>query len=178
MAWSIVFVGILVTAALSIVFTTLRIGISPQPSTRKARKALLDLAPKKMHGNIAELGSGWGGLALALAKRYPETQVYAYELSLVPYLFSRLRLKLQGPDNLHFVREDFLAADLSQTALLVTYLFPGGMDHIAEQLVPKLQQETILLSNTFALPGYTPQEKVILPDLYRTPVYRYDLKPS
>ena len=170
--------GILVTAALSIVVTTLRIGISPQPSTRKARNALLDLAPKEISGSIAELGSGWGGLAFALAKRYPQTQVYAYELSFVPYLFSRLRLKLQGPKNLHFVRQDFLSVDLHQTSLLVTYLFPGGMDHIAEQLVPKLQQETILLSNTFALPGYTPQEKVILPDLYRTPVYRYDLKPS
>ena len=170
--------GLLVLATASIVIMTVRLGISPQPSSTKARNALLELAPENIGGSIAELGSGWGGLAFALAKRYPQTQVHAYELSFVPYLFSQLRLKVQGPNNLHFMRQDFLAADLSQNTLLVTYLFPGGMDRIAEQLVPKLQQETILLSNTFALPGYTPEEKVILPDFYRTPVYRYDLKPS
>jgi hypothetical protein len=173
MAWSIVFVGILVTAALSIIVTTLRIGISPQPSTRKARKALLELAPKEMRGNIAELGSGWGGLAFALAKHYPEASVSAYELSYVPYLFSTLRLKLQGQNNLQFLREDFLTADLSQTALIVTYLFPGGMGKIAAQLIPRLRKNTILLTNTFALPGHHSEQKIILKDFYHTPVYRY-----
>ena len=165
--------SLLFLATISIVLTTLRVGISPQPSTSKARNALLELAPEQSFETIFELGSGWGGLAFALAKRYPDTPVCAYELSYVPYLYSKLRLKLAPQDNLQFFRKDFLDTDLSKASLLATYLFPGGMEEIAAQIIPKLKQETILLSNTFALPGFEAEKEVTLNDFYRTRIYRY-----
>ena len=157
---------ILFAALVSIIYYTLKLGISPMPTTRKARSAILSLLPSKVQGEVVELGSGWGGMALELARKYPSCQVTAYELSWVPFLFSQLRGR---PSNLEWRRQDFLKADLSSVKLVVVYLYPGAMQKLASLLPP----DAIIISNTFALPGRTPTAIVHLDDLYRTPIYLY-----
>jgi hypothetical protein len=163
---------------LSILIGVLRCGISPMPSTRAAAAAVLSLAVPAKEGPIYELGSGWGGLAISLARAHPERIVCCYELSTIPYLFSVLAGRWSGLENLGFRRRDFLRQDLSDAALVVCYLYPGGM----EQLAAKLEgQSLVVVSNTFAMPGWEPDEVVELGDRHRTRVYRYrtpQLKPS
>lgn len=85
---------ILIGISLSIVYRTWKNGISPMPSSPKARKAMLDLIPAGFQGNIYELGSGWGKLAFELANRFPQSHVTGYETSPVPYYWSRLHFAL------------------------------------------------------------------------------------
>jgi len=165
-------------AMLSILIGVLRCGISPMPSTRSAARAVLSLAVPVKEGPIYELGSGWGGLAICLARAHPERRFCCYEISTFPYLFSVLAGRWSGLENLGFRRKDFLRQDLSDAAAVVCYLFPRGM----EQLVAKLEgQSLVVVSNTFAMPGWEPDEVVELGDRHRTRVYRYltpQLKPS
>ena len=165
-------------AMTSILIGVLRCGISPMPSTRTAAKAVLSLAVPVEEGPIYELGSGWGGLAIYLARAHPERIIRGYEISTIPYLFSVLAGRWSGLENLEFRRQDFMRQDLSDAAAVVCYLFPKGM----EQLAVKLEgQSVVVVSNTFAMPGWEPDEVVELGDRHRTRVYRYrtpQLKPS
>ena len=79
------------TAAVLIVVYSLRVGITPMPSSGAARRRIVELVPADLEGTILELGSGWGGLAVALARRFPAAQVVAYELSPVPWIVARIR---------------------------------------------------------------------------------------
>jgi len=165
--------GVLTLACVvSILIGTLRAGISPMPSSGRAAKQLLALVPPG-EGPIVELGSGWGGLAVALAKAHPHRPVVAYEISTLPWLCSVGRARLARQENLSIHRRDFFLADLSEAQVVVCYLHPAGMTRLQAKLTAELAPGTTVLSNTFALHGWAPEDVVTLEDLHRTPVYRY-----
>ncbi|WP_395806480.1 class I SAM-dependent methyltransferase [Archangium minus] len=168
-------VGVLLAGMLSIVFHTLRTGISPMPTSGKVRRQLLSLLPSELEGTVLELGSGWGTLAFALADHCPRAQVLAFELSPLPYAFSRLRQRLAPRPNLQLVREDFFRASFSGASAVVCYLFPGAMKRLAPKFSEELAPGTRILSNTFALRGWMPVQALVVDDLYRTPIYLYEV---
>src|SRR4051812_17239822 len=166
-------VGLLgvVLASASLVYFTLRTGISPMPSNPLQRTATLE-AVGLTPGPIFELGAGWGTLAFALADRFPHASVVAFELSWIPYGVMRIRHALRPRKNLKLLRADFLQATLSEAQVLVCYLYPGAM----EALAPKLKAEAAgarLVSHTFAVRGWTAESELTLADLYRSHVYVY-----
>jgi hypothetical protein len=57
--------------------------------------------------------------------------------------------------------------------VVVCYLFRGGMQQLAPKLSAELKPGALVLSNTFALPGWTPEATVVVDDLWKSPVYRY-----
>jgi hypothetical protein len=170
---AILFITFLI--GLSIIWSSLRTGISPVPSSRKARQAILAATEAAPAGTILELGSGWGTLALALAKKYPQRQVIGFEISFIPWLVSVIVQHLQGTKNLKLRRQNFLSAELPPAALLVCYLYPGGMRKLATKLRTEQPPVAMLISNTFALPGREPAQIARLSDLYRSPIYLYRL---
>lgn len=155
---------------LSLIYYTLKLGISPMPTSPAAKRALLSLLPEKVEGDIYELGSGWGHLAFSLAYKYPKNHVIAYELSPFPFLLSWLIAKIFGPSNLTFHRKDFFTQDLSSASLIVVYLFPSAMQKLASQL----PEGATVVSNTFFLPGRTPARTLRLNDLYHTQIILYN----
>lgn len=173
--WAALAVVVLATA--SIVLHTLRVGISPMPSSPAARAAVLELVASHLAGRaapvIAELGAGWGTLALALARQHPQARVVAYESSPVPWLWCRLRRALCGAANLELRRRDFFAAPLGEVDVVVCYLFTGAMERLAPKLRAELRDGAAVVSNTFGLRGWTAEATRTLHDVYRTPVYRY-----
>ena len=167
--------AVLLGGVASIVFHTLRTGISPMPTAPKVRRHLLSLIPPEQEGTVLELGSGWGTLAFALADRCPRAQVVAFELSPLPYTLSRLRPRLASRPNLRLVRQDFLRASFAGASLVVCYLFPGGMARLGPKLLAALPPGARIVSSTFALRGWKPLRTVLVDDLYRTPVYLYEV---
>ena len=157
---------------LSIVWFTIKIGISPMPSSRKAKRAILRASEEAGDGVIIELGSGWGGLLFGLARKYPERQVVGYELSWLPWLYSHLYKIFCRLHNVEIHRQNFLAADISPASLLVCYLFPEGMIELQKKLT-EAGSDALLISSTFAFPDHEPIETIRLDDLYNTPIYVY-----
>lgn len=170
---SLVVLALVVAAGASIAWSTVRLGISPMPTSRRVRASLLSLVPPTLDGEVHELGAGWGTLAFALADALPGARVIAWEASPVPYLFCALRQRLRPRKNLELRRRDFFEADLRGARLVVCYLFTGAMARLGPKLEQELPPGAVVLSHTFALRGWTPAVERIVDDLYRTRVYRY-----
>ncbi len=169
----LVILSFLLVSLGSILFDTLRLGISPMPSSKKAKMAMLSFVPKGMTGILYELGSGWGGLAIILARKNPLAHVFAYELSFIPWLFSLLMKRVFGIKNLHFLRKDFYQADLSDAAAIFCYLFPKAMLNLEIKLSKELKAGTIVVTNTFALPNAKAKKTIYLEDFSATRIYLY-----
>jgi hypothetical protein len=151
---------------------TVRTGISPVPTSRPARAVMLAALPERIDGPIAELGAGIGTLALPLARAHPDTEVRAYELSPLPWLVLRLRA-LAGPPNLRIERGDFFRTPMHDVRLVVTYLYPGAMARLRPKLEAELPPGALVLSNTFAVPGWTPERSLPVGGALQTRVYLY-----
>ncbi|MEC8840126.1 MAG: class I SAM-dependent methyltransferase, partial [Candidatus Poribacteria bacterium] len=78
------------------------------PTSPKVKHQLLHvLSQNEIQGTICELGSGWGTLAFALARRFPKCRIIAYENSLVPYIYSQIYKLVIKTENLHIKQENF-----------------------------------------------------------------------
>lgn len=143
------------------------------PTSSKAKKFLISALPKDAPGPIYELGSGWGSLAFPLAKRYPKISVTCYETSLFPYLFSKLRHYFDPLPNLKFIRQDFFQIPLPKESLVICYLYPGAMRRLKIKFEEELSPKALIVSNTFAIPGWRPISTIKVPDLYATNIYLY-----
>lgn len=162
----------LMAIALILIYT-LRTGAPPTPTSPRVKAAMLALVPGDLTGTIYELGSGWGTLALALARRYPGCRVVAYELSPLPWLVSRLRATAAGLANLTLRRADFHGASLADAGLVVCYLHPAAMERLRPKLEGELGPGAWVLSNTFAVRGWRPEAERTAGDLYNSTVYLY-----
>lgn len=140
-------------------------------TNRKVRRALLPHLPSQGRGKIYELGSGWGGIAFLLAKRYPNCTVEAYELSFIPYLFSKIVHLFYSCPNLHIYRKNFFSELFSDATLIYCYLYSGAMIKLEEKFKEELQEGTIVVSNTFTIPGWSPYLTITTNDLYHSKIY-------
>jgi hypothetical protein len=165
--------GFAALGAISIVLFTFTTGIGPVPTSRKATQAMLEAVGSAPPGRVLDLGSGWGTLAVACARRFPQREVIGYERSWVPWAVASLARRMLGLQNLSFHRADFLKANLSgDNTVLLCYLFRAGMQRLADKLARE-GPPAVLVSNTFALPSETPDVVIRLDDLYRSRIYVY-----
>jgi precorrin-6B methylase 2 len=162
-----------IAALVSIVVQSLRLGISPMPSSRKAREAVLRLVPLDTTGLVFELGAGWGGLAVALARQVPGARVIACEGSPVPFAVMWLRARLLRVPNLELRFGDFATCSLHEASVVVCYLWPGAMKQLEQRFLTELRVGARIVSNTFALRGWHPETTMVLDDVYRTHIYLY-----
>jgi hypothetical protein len=155
------------SAMVSILWSTIRYGIPPMPSNKESRQTMLDFVPEPTPKIMFDLGSGWGGFAYQLAHKYPDSTIYGYECSVLPFLFSRLFLRRE---NLHFRFQDFQKVAFPADSILFTYLYPAGMRELSKN--PKLR-DCWLCSNYFALEKQTALKQRQLNDTFRSIIYLY-----
>jgi methylase of polypeptide subunit release factors len=94
-------------AAFSIFVHTLVNGISPMPSSRKARSVVVSIAKEQFSsGTIVDLGSGWGTLCFSLGRALPQARIIGYESSLIPYLYCRCAKAILRSTNVAFRCKD------------------------------------------------------------------------
>lgn len=172
----VVAITVVLLIAASIVWSTIRVGISPMPSSEKARRAIFDLIEDSANSPVYDLGSGWGSLIVPLAKKYPDRKIVGYEISLLPWLASVLIKTVLRLENLKVYRKNFLHEDLSEAEVLICYLHTEGMQDVANKLVAERRNEGVLISNNFGLADWLPEKTVQINDFYKSPIYRYQLK--
>ncbi len=164
--WVNVAAAVLVMAGfISILFYQLLTGVPPMPSRAVERQAAVQLLSEtslcaqsfpSQPGVIYELGSGWGGLALALARAFPNHQVIGMELSWLPFWVSRIRCRKQK--NVLICRKDFLRAELPNAAAVVCYLMMGPMPKLEAHLNRCLKKGVPVVSLAFWFRGRTPDQ--------------------
>ena len=169
---------LLITAAfitVSIIYSTVKLGISPMPSSNKAYKTMIKLIDLTGTGPIIDLGSGWGNFVIRAARKNPERRVIGYELSLLPWFTSILLKKILGLRNLTLYRQNFYNENLPDASVLVCYLYPEAMEKIKNKLLTEQPKVYFLISNNFALPSWQSYKVVPLDDLYKSPIYLYKI---
>ncbi|MGZ7442627.1 class I SAM-dependent methyltransferase [Paenibacillus sp. TH7-28] len=189
---------------LSIVYKSWRNGISPMPASAEVRRAVAaelnrltgqaggrgptsgwipaggrkqaaaePVAPASAY-TIVEAGSGWGTLALHLAKSRPDWRITGIENSWIPWAVSRLTLRLSAYGNIVFVRGDLYEYRYEHADAVVCYLYPGAMKRLDPLLRRQLRTGARVVSVCFALPGWQAERVITCRDMYRTKIYIYE----
>jgi hypothetical protein len=157
---------------LLIVGYSLKNGISPMPSSLAScsefQKYIVD------DSVVYDLGSGWGTVLFYLARKNKNIRLIGYESSPIPYLVSKC-LNVFWGNRVTIRMKDIYSSDISNADTVLCYLYPEGMARLAETISDRLPKETVLISNTFALPGFEPKEVIQMNDLYLTKMYRYSI---
>ncbi|MEA3289291.1 MAG: hypothetical protein U9Q04_03830 [Campylobacterota bacterium] len=111
-------------------------------------------------------------MILYTALKNPTKTFIGYEISTVPFYFSKLLKLIFRQNNLNFYRQDFLDIEFQNEFLYICYLFPKAMEDIEEKIKDTDTKPTII-SSTFALPTTKAQKKETLDDILKTPIYFY-----
>ena len=145
------------------------------PSSTKAYIAMVQLADETGLDTIIDLGSGWGNFIIPMARRAPDKAVIGYELSVLPWFFTNVLIKLLRLKNLNVYRQDFFKVTLPTDAALVCYLYPQAMEKLSEKLNQEdsTKKTRYLISNNFALPSKQANKIIKLDDFYQSPIYFY-----
>ena len=129
-------------------------------TNRKTRAALAGLLPDRPGLVIADLGSGLGGVGAELARRRPTACVDAIESAPLPFALGWLRHRLAGPANLRPRYGDLWAADLGAYDLVYCFLSPAPMPALYAKARAEMRPGSLLVSNSFAVPG-EPADRVV-----------------
>jgi hypothetical protein len=167
--FELIFLAVLVIILLLVMIWTILNGISPMPTMGKTKRMLLQALPASVDGPITDLGSGWGTLVRALAKKYPNTTVIGYETSPIPYLVSKcLSLTCK---NLSIKRVDFFTVNLKPFSLIVCYLYPQAMKRLEKKLQSECEKKTLIITHTFSFSALQPEKSIQVNDLFNTKIY-------
>ncbi len=166
-------------AFLTIVFVSMwyekKAHISPCPTLPWVRKKIIGALKGRLDGQksykMAELGCGWGGINLILAKNFPNSSIFGYEISIFPYVFAKIRGFL-GSNRIKITRSSFFEADLSGFDVIICYLSPWHMEKLKPQLAG-LRPGSLIISNAFAIPGWEPAETLHTYVGMDIPIYVY-----
>lgn len=171
---TIIFMAALTALLILIVVAYFRTGVPTVVSPYAAQQ--LAITELKKHGanTIYELGSGKGDFVLRLAGGLPEAHVYGFELSAAPYLVSQvLRLFSSARHRVHFFMQDFRKIPLDTADAVVFYL----MLHANKKIAPKLERElrpgTLVLSVSFSIADWVPEQTLIADNLTKTRLHVY-----
>lgn len=170
---SIIFLFIVILIAVCLFYEN-RVLVPPVPTLPWVKRQMLEALA--MHApeqdmRIAELGSGWGGLAFALTRKFPSAEITGFELSPFPYWFSKIREVFHR--RVSFERADFFERDLSAFNVVIFYLTPKLTERLSAKLRRDLKPGSLVISNAFSLPGWEPVQVRESRMFLRIPVYVY-----
>jgi hypothetical protein len=165
--------GLCALILLKLILDTDTYKIGPTPTSRGVKKHLFEITDRLNPTSIVDLGSGFGFLSLALAKRYPQKIIYSIEAAFVPYCFSCLLKLLSNQQNWVIQRADFFKLDSLKGELIYCFLYHDKKGLIASHL-KKIATGKKVVSSTFSL-NLELLEKKQVSDLYQTPIYLFQV---
>ncbi|OWW22481.1 class I SAM-dependent methyltransferase [Noviherbaspirillum denitrificans] len=136
-------------------WSTFRTQVPFYPSGPSVWRAVAQLLPEGRALRVADIGSGFGGMAMHLARARPECRVTGIELAPLPWIFSLLLGKASG-SSARFVRGDYEAVDFADFDVVFAYLSPAAMPALWLKAQAEMRKGSLLLSYEFAIPGVEP----------------------
>ena len=143
------------------------------PTTPFSRNALVkDIRSLKQNCEglvIYDLGAGWGGLCLWLARAFPKAKIIGYEVSPFPFTVAWIRQMISFKKNYRICYGDLFKQDISDADIIFAYLSPEHMT----RLIPAIPKGTIVYSQGFEVPEMTPEKVIYVPVSIEKNLYRY-----
>jgi hypothetical protein len=130
------------------------------PTPQALVNKMLDMAKVTPNDYLIDLGSGDGRTVITAAKRGARALGIEYEPEMVE--LSRGNAKREGVENrAEFVKADLFESDLSRATVITMFLLPAINLKLRPTLL-KLAPGTRIVSNTFTMGEWEPDEKVTL----------------
>lgn len=138
---------------------TLRTRVPLYLSSPRAAEALAARLPA--NARLLDLGCGLGGPLSRLGRLRPDARLEGVEAAPLNWLIARLRLLGRARIQLGSLWN----SDLSGQDVVYAYLSPAPMPRLWEKARAEMRPGSLLISNTFGIPGVEPDEVVELHDL-------------
>ncbi|MDP1557361.1 MAG: methyltransferase [Nitrosomonas sp.] len=139
-------------------------------SSHKAASVLASLLPKHKDFSLIDLGCGCGGLLAHISKIQPKGNFFGVEAAPIPFLLSKLRT-MANSSNCRIQWGDFWKHDLSPYDVVYAYLSPAPMESLWDKACKEMRPGSILISNSFIIPGVKPEKCLKLNDLTDSTLY-------
>ena len=145
---------------LAVFWSTFRTQVPYFPSNRRVWNEVARLLPADRPLRVIDIGSGLGGLVLALAARRPDATVEGIELAPLPWLVSALRAKSSGSGAL-FMRGDYEHLNFADYDVVFAYLSPAAMSALWRKAARELHSGAILISYEFLITEKAPDLSIV-----------------
>jgi len=126
--------------------------------------------------HVIDLGCGNGSLLRRLALARPDCEFLGIEHAPLPWLWARLATWPLG--NVHIRYGDFWSPHLGLFAVTYAFLSPAPMSRLWQKACAEAAEGSLLVSNSFAVPGVAPAETIDVADRRATRLYLYRPAPS
>ncbi len=127
-------------------------------SSARAAEALAERIPEG--GRLIDLGCGLGGPLARVHALRPDVRLHGVEAAPLNWLIARLRLLGRAQVGLGSLWD----VDLADYDVVYAYLSPVPMARLWDKARAEMRPGSLLISNTFEIPGVTPDEIVELHD--------------
>ena len=132
------------------------------PTPEVMVELMLDMAGVTAQDVVVDLGSGDGRMVVAAAKRGARARGVEYNPDMVQ--LSRQRAYEAGvQDRATFVQGDMYEADISDATVMALFLLTENMRRLQPRFLA-LRPGSRIVSNTFAIPEWPPDERRTRPD--------------
>ncbi|MDO8659756.1 MAG: 50S ribosomal protein L11 methyltransferase [Candidatus Parcubacteria bacterium] len=115
-------------------------------TNKNVARAMCDLAKINKDDIVYDLGSG-DGTALSVAAGEFKARGVGIEIDPLRYLFSKIRLKINGLDNkVKILKSNFHAVNIAEASVIFVYLVPRALERLKPKLLKELKPGTSLVS--------------------------------
>jgi hypothetical protein len=137
----------------------------------KTVEALRSLMKERGARHFIDLGSGLGGVVRALDGEGMRAR--GVETAPMVWFVSMVLSKLSGRGDI--LRQDLWSTDLSGEDVVYAFLSPEPMPRLWEKAQREMKHGSVLVSNSFAVPGVSPTEIWELSDRRKTRLLLYTM---
>ena len=140
-------------------------------SNRETVGALDQLLAEEAADNFLDLGAGLGSTVIPLADRWPERHFTGVENAPLTWLTGRI-LGV-GRTNLSWRWGDMWQMPLHRHELVYAFLSPAPMAQLWDKAKAEMKPDSLLVSNSFPIPGVTPEFVIEVACTPPRPLYCY-----
>ncbi|MDF1609503.1 hypothetical protein PZ897_15055 [Hoeflea sp. YIM 152468] len=141
-------------------------------TNRPTTQALVSLMQQRHAERFTDLGSGLGGVVRSLAGGGGRAR--GVESAPMVWLLSAILSKIQRRGQI--LRQDIWVTDLSREDIVYAFLSPEPMPALYAKATREMKPGSLLVCNSFAVPGIVPDETWELSDRRKTRLYLYEMK--
>ncbi len=124
-------------------------------SSPAAAQVVAELMPQDRNFTFLDAGCGLGSVLAYLAHARPSGRYHGVEVAPVPFLLCWMRAIWIGR-HCRIGWKDFRKLDFGRYDVIYAYLSPAAMDGLWEKAAREMRPGTLLVSNSFSIPGVAP----------------------
>lgn len=160
---------------LSVYWNAFGEGVPLYLSNRTTAEALSGILASRQAASFIDLGSGLAGPLLYLAGKHPDTAFKGVETAPMSYLLSKLRRMAFRGENLDLNYRSIWQEDLSAHDVVYCFLSPVPMPKLYDKARAEMAKGSLLISNSFEVPGHAPDRIVQLADRRQTKLLMWEM---